>query len=293
MSNELDQLGVNPLMAGLAQQGVKTAGARMRAYIPGLSGLWDALRYHFHVDNVYMLRKMKLLIFPKQKVWHRTTPTTPGVSKSLPPVVDINAPDLYLPVMSFVTFSLLAGLLQGTLGKFDPAYIQSTIMFSFTLLSVEAIAARFAFGTILQVPTISIMDFVCYSGYRYFGLCLILLVETASRGTASLYYIMLLWLGVANSLFLYQSLGASISNAHMKKPAGGINKNGAMLVAFGYSVLQLLIMWYLSAFKMDSASTESVFSAAKIPDAVISSTTSITSIATSSSTTTISVSGGD
>lgn len=34
---------------------------------------------------------------------------------------DVNAPDLYIPVMSFVTFILLAGLLKGTLGEYVPA----------------------------------------------------------------------------------------------------------------------------------------------------------------------------
>jgi hypothetical protein len=34
------------------------------------------------------------------------------------PVHDINAPDLYIPVMSFITFVLMTGLLKGTKSKF-------------------------------------------------------------------------------------------------------------------------------------------------------------------------------
>ena len=49
MSNEFNQIGanmgVNPLVMGVADAGLKTAGERMRAYIPGLSGAWHALRF--------------------------------------------------------------------------------------------------------------------------------------------------------------------------------------------------------------------------------------------------------
>lgn len=37
-----------------------------------------------------------------------------------PPSGDINAPDLYLPLMSFITFVLITGLLKGTKEKWVP-----------------------------------------------------------------------------------------------------------------------------------------------------------------------------
>lgn len=41
-----------------------------------------------------------------------------GGAALAPPVHDINAPDLYLPLMSFVTFVLFTGLLKGTRMKY-------------------------------------------------------------------------------------------------------------------------------------------------------------------------------
>ena len=67
--------------------------------------------------------------------------------------------------MSFITFSLLAGLLQGTMGRFDPEYIQSTIVLGATLLALEASAARVSVSNVaLRIPSMSLLDFVCYSG---------------------------------------------------------------------------------------------------------------------------------
>ena len=221
MSTELNnlgsQIGVNPLLVSVTDAGLKTAGARMRAYIPGLSGLWQALRYHFDVDNTYVKNKMKLLLFPRQRNWTRLASDTVETSRPLPPVADVNAPDLYLPVMSFITFSLFAGFLQGTAGRFDPEYIQATIMWSATLIALEAAAARLA-CMFLKVPNISLLDFVCYSGYRYFGLCIILLVELITKGMHLPYYIILGIVGAGNSLFLFQTLRASIKKARQQDP---------------------------------------------------------------------------
>ena len=45
-------------------------------------------------------------------------------------------------------------------------YIQSTIMWSATLIAIEAVAARISVSSMaLNISSMSFLDFVCYSGY--------------------------------------------------------------------------------------------------------------------------------
>uniref|UniRef100_A0A915JP03 Protein YIF1 n=1 Tax=Romanomermis culicivorax TaxID=13658 RepID=A0A915JP03_ROMCU len=74
----------------------------------------NQLKYYFDVDNSYVGRKLGLIFFPfAHKEWsvkynHDQQP--------LPPRHDVNAPDLYLPVMAIVTYILVAGTIRSVKG---------------------------------------------------------------------------------------------------------------------------------------------------------------------------------
>src|SRR5271170_5910471 len=95
-----------------------------------------ALKPYFNVSTSYVVRKLRLLVFPwRHKPWSRqmrrneVTGTMEGYK---PPREDINAPDLYIPgtpppplslpmryvdvVMAFVTYILLSAFLSGIQG---------------------------------------------------------------------------------------------------------------------------------------------------------------------------------
>ncbi|KAG9328462.1 hypothetical protein JZ751_013866 [Albula glossodonta] len=77
----------------------------------------NKLKYFFAVDTKYVLKKLLLLVFPyAQQDWevryHRDTPLTPRH--------DVNAPDLYIPLMAFLTYILLAGMGLGIQRRFSP-----------------------------------------------------------------------------------------------------------------------------------------------------------------------------
>ncbi|XP_037761206.1 protein YIF1A isoform X2 [Chelonia mydas] len=70
----------------------------------------NRLKYFFAVDTAYVTKKLALLLFPyAHQNWEvrysRDTPLTPRQ--------DINAPDLYIPTMAFITYILLAGIALG------------------------------------------------------------------------------------------------------------------------------------------------------------------------------------
>jgi len=78
------------------------------------------------VTNQYVLQKIKIIFLPflvKKEDWQPQTAdysyaTDIGGSPQLQkptPRNDVQAPDLYIPIMSFVTFVILVGVAQGTL----------------------------------------------------------------------------------------------------------------------------------------------------------------------------------
>ncbi|KAF0987577.1 hypothetical protein HZS_5794 [Henneguya salminicola] len=67
------------------------------------------LRQYFDVDLKYICKKFYFLFFPYlQKDWGRV-----NNDQSLPPRMDHNALDLYIPVMSFLTYVFVCSLSLG------------------------------------------------------------------------------------------------------------------------------------------------------------------------------------
>ncbi|XP_064262539.1 protein YIF1B-like isoform X1 [Passer domesticus] len=96
-------------------------GSSLASHVEGNLGRWvpvSRLKYYFAVDSVYVGRKLRLLVFPFghadwQVRYQQDTPVAPRF--------DVNAPDLYIPAMAFLTYILLAGLALGTQNRFSPA----------------------------------------------------------------------------------------------------------------------------------------------------------------------------
>ncbi|CAN0500713.1 unnamed protein product, partial [Ectocarpus sp. 12 AP-2014] len=88
-------------------------------YQPRVSGYWNTLKVYFTVDNRYVLKKLKVLLLSVlKKDWFRLPSEDEvkddGRPKFERPVADVNAPDLYVPLMSFITFVLLTGYAKGS-----------------------------------------------------------------------------------------------------------------------------------------------------------------------------------
>jgi len=76
------------------------------------------LRYYFDVNNAYVTQKLKVHALPfRHKEWERTV----GAQGRLqPPALDVNAPDLYLPSMAYITYILVVGFVMGANGNPNP-----------------------------------------------------------------------------------------------------------------------------------------------------------------------------
>ena len=70
-------------------------------YLSQLGGLIPIthLKHHFNVSNSYVIRKLRLVVFPwRHKPWTRKIRRSEtGIGEYQPPRDDLNAPDLYIP----------------------------------------------------------------------------------------------------------------------------------------------------------------------------------------------------
>lgn len=78
---------------------------------------WHSLKYYFHVNTSYVLHKILLLCFPfRHGSWQRLVlrSDVDGTFQGFrAPDEDVNAPDMYIPVMALITFVLLTGFSMG------------------------------------------------------------------------------------------------------------------------------------------------------------------------------------
>uniref|UniRef100_A0A1B0DIK8 Protein YIF1 n=1 Tax=Phlebotomus papatasi TaxID=29031 RepID=A0A1B0DIK8_PHLPP len=86
----------------LADQGKELVNREFEKYIPV-----TRLKYYFAVDNKYVINKMRLLFFP---FTHTDWSLKYDQDNPVQPRYDINAPDLYIPTMAYITYVVLAGL---------------------------------------------------------------------------------------------------------------------------------------------------------------------------------------
>lgn len=89
----------------LADQGKELVNKELEKYVSVTK-----LKYYFAVDNKYVMNKLKLLFFPfAQKDWSLKFDQETAVQ----PRLDLNAPDLYIPTMGYITYIVLAGFILG------------------------------------------------------------------------------------------------------------------------------------------------------------------------------------
>nr|CAD7205962.1 unnamed protein product [Timema douglasi] len=85
------------------------------------------------------------------------------------PRYEINAPDLYIPMMAFVTYVLLAGLVLGMQNRFSPEVlgIQASSALAWTVVEI-VLEIVTLYVTNIQTK-LRTLDLVAFGGYKYVG----------------------------------------------------------------------------------------------------------------------------
>lgn len=162
------------------------------------------------MTNSYVINKLFLVLFPwRHKPWTRRQATGgPGGQETwyLPPRDDINSPDMYIPVMSLVTYIFLRASIAGLRGEFQPelfGYIATTAL---VVVVVEILGLQLGCYLLSISNTSQLLDLVAYSGYKFVGVIVTISVAESvngGKGTGGwIGWTVFIYTFLANSLFL-------------------------------------------------------------------------------------------
>lgn len=204
------------LAGQFAKTGLESSNKYLKQNFDGFFlGLGD-IQYYFKVSNSYVFRKILLILFPyRNKNWTRVLASDIGAPSPVggesgpgfvPPTHDINAPDLYIPIMSFMTYILLWASIQGINKQFHPQLfgVLASQTLAFSILDI----AIFRVGLyLLNCSTQSSMwDLVSFSGYKYVSVIVILCWKHFFGARRLIYWPMVFFCIINLLVFLMRSL---------------------------------------------------------------------------------------
>lgn len=176
----------------LADQGKDIMNKEFEKYVPVTK-----LKYYFAVDNRYVMNKLRLLFFPFA---HKDWSLKYNQENPVQPRYDINAPDLYIPAMAYITYVVLAGFILGTQERFSPEQlgIQASSALAYNIFELIVYTVTLYVSNIST--TLRTLDLLAFSGYKYAIVVAILGTSILFGSTG--YYISLIYCGSTLAFFL-------------------------------------------------------------------------------------------
>jgi hypothetical protein len=153
------------------------------------------------------------------------------------PKHDVNAPDLYIPLMSFVTYCLLCGLSRGMgSSNFSPDVIIQSIWRCLLLQIIETAAIKFT--TNYLAVSVFFVDIFAITGYKYVGLS----INTLTRiMNGYLNILVTFYTSAMIAYFVLKTLASMVPQS-----SGQENGSTRVMILFGFGVVQLLLILFLS-----------------------------------------------
>lgn len=224
MNDATAQMGVQ-LGQHMAAVGGEYVQKNFNAILP-----MPVLKHYFNVSNSYVLHKLRIVLFPwRHKPWSRahrhSAAVGTGVSSAyaehppsavktassgssdgyLPPRDDVNSPDLYIPTMAFVTYIIVTSVILGLESRFHPEVLGLRASRALAIIVVELAAIKLGTYLLNIQGDHTMMDLLAYSGYKFVGTLITLLVGLLKvRGLV--YWSVFLYCFAANAFFLLRSL---------------------------------------------------------------------------------------
>lgn len=199
----------------LADQGKQLVENQFEKWVPV-----TRLKYYFAVDNKYVINKIRLLFFP---FTHKDWSLKYDQDNPVQPRYDINAPDLYIPTMAYITYVVVAGLLLGMQSRFSPEQLgiqaSSALAYNIFELVVYSIILYVA-----NIPTtLKTLDLLAYSGYKFVIIVACLLISILFLKTG--YYLALIYCSLSMAFFLLRTLKAKVLHdpAHSNPTSGPVS----------------------------------------------------------------------
>lgn len=166
-------MAMNAIQGGLMNEGnIKNVENRISKFFS-----FGPLRYYFTVSSTYVQNKLKHILLPYLHTrhngrWERNHLTNEnGSTEYVPPRDDINAPDLYIPLMAYATYIILCGIIYGLNSAFKPDLLSIEASKGCAFIALEVLIVKLGFY-LLSNASISILECLSYCGYIFVGVCL-------------------------------------------------------------------------------------------------------------------------
>jgi hypothetical protein len=174
-NKDIQQMGVSYLQSQLERR--ITQAPSLGDYI-----FTSNIRSYFDVDNRYVLRKLAKIVFPFKSTqedysqpsgWNDSDYGMTNNQQEDHHQKRLLAPDLYIPLMAFMTFILMVCLSRGIGKAFEPSLISRYTTNCLFWAVLEMLFYKLIL-LIFRVKTLSFFDLIAYLNYKFVGLCVIL-----------------------------------------------------------------------------------------------------------------------
>lgn len=223
----------DPLIAAAGQQFI---GQYSQNLVTNTDGWIDRnLRPLFSVDDSYVIKKLGFIMFPfAHRRWHG--------SHELPKE-NVVQPDLYIPLMSFVTYVLTAGYMLGLKDKFSPESLGILSSSALICMTLEVGLMVLLFNIFNVKTWFSFLHYVAFCGYKFVAIIAAMLLGLAFKNTG--YYATIGYTTLALGYYFIKSFHVAIETTSHENFDHRTSRTGIYLVGF-FCLLQPLFMFWLS-----------------------------------------------
>ncbi|XP_015787835.1 protein YIF1A [Tetranychus urticae] len=195
------------------------------------------LKYYFAVDTGYVLKKILLIFFP---FTHKDWSLKYRNDEQIAPRDDLNAPDLYIPWMAFVTYILVAGYLLGVNDRFSPEQLGIQASSALAWLIFEVLATMIILYSFNLMSAFGFFHVLSLSGYKFVPMIAALLIALPFSSMG--YYISLAYGSLALCYFLIRNIHMAIETSPATQGGG---RQSTIKVIF-FCLVQPLLMYHLT-----------------------------------------------
>ncbi|ORX46672.1 YIF1-domain-containing protein [Piromyces finnis] len=211
-----------------------------------------ALKKYFDVTNSFVFKKIGLVLFPfRHKSWARIGRRNEQTGKMEynSPREDINSPDLYIPLMSCVTYVILyaiSTLLSNEQSKekkqFDPELLGITTLKLFSLLVGEVLFMKLICYLMSISADVAFFDLISYSGYKFIGIIVVLIVKNGLK-SKFLTYLVYTYVSLALGFFMLRSMKYFVLTDQTL--SANSQRRNKIHFLFFIAIMEIVISWFL------------------------------------------------
>jgi len=225
-------LFTSPLASAGVSYGARLVSSASSSGISQGLGPWlrgTRLKYYFTVSQTSVTRKLVRVLAPVSGDWNRSLrdDADPALAASSndpaaafkPPAEDVNAPDLYVPLMAFITFTVLMGYALGSIDSFDPELLGTTFTRSLVVLLAE-VGVIYTIFFLTSAPVAPVfLDLLALCGCKFVALNTQVLCGLLF-GRAVFWWMFVL-LGISTAIYMIRTLNGWIPSSIAALGGGG------------------------------------------------------------------------